>query len=178
MARRPPTSSSMLQFDLLGLPEFRQWAKKAPKKLDAALRASMHASVLLLKSEVQNRLHDDVLQRRTGNYYRRISTEVKRQRGAWVGIVGTDVIYARVHEFGATIRPKSKKGWLRFQIDGRWVQTKQVKIPKRPVWVPAFKSSRDRILRIHRNQIDRMMQESQSTAIGRLRTRRLTRGSR
>ena len=49
--------------------------------------------------------------------------------------VGTDVVYARTHQYGdeRTIRAKTSKG-LRFYIGGRWVNKKKVhiKIPARP----------------------------------------------
>lgn len=50
--------------------------------------------------------------------------------------VGTNVKYAGTHQFGdsnRTIRAKTRKG-LRFQVGGRWVTKKQVKvsIPARP----------------------------------------------
>ena len=50
--------------------------------------------------------------------------------------IGTNVKYAGTHQFGVsnrTIRAKSRKG-LRFQVGGRWVTKKQVKvkIPARP----------------------------------------------
>lgn len=50
--------------------------------------------------------------------------------------VGTNVIYAATHQFGEpgrTIRARRKKA-LRFQINGRWVSKKQVRvsIPARP----------------------------------------------
>lgn len=45
--------------------------------------------------------------------------------------VGTNAIYAAVHQFGATIRPKSKSA-LRFKIGNRFVTKKQVTIPARP----------------------------------------------
>lgn len=46
--------------------------------------------------------------------------------------VGTNVVYAAVHQFGATIRPKAKKA-LRFNIPGvGWRQAAEVKIPPRP----------------------------------------------
>ena len=50
--------------------------------------------------------------------------------------VGTNVKYAATHQFGEpgrTIRARRKKA-LRFQINGRWVSKKQVRvsIPARP----------------------------------------------
>jgi len=77
--------------------------------------------------------------------------------------VGTNVIYARVHEFGATIRAKNKP-YLVFQtpteyqekevvtrsgkrrktvrrVGMHWVRVKQVTIPKRPFLGPALEQS-------------------------------------
>lgn len=45
--------------------------------------------------------------------------------------VGTDVLYAAVHQFGATIKPK-KGDRLFFTVGGRKVAAKQVRIPARP----------------------------------------------
>lgn len=47
------------------------------------------------------------------------------------GAIGTNVEYAGVHEYGATIKAKNKP-YLRFNIGGRWVQKKSVTIPARP----------------------------------------------
>ncbi|MGH6879282.1 phage virion morphogenesis protein [Hypericibacter sp.] len=45
--------------------------------------------------------------------------------------VGTNVIYAAVHQFGATIMAKAG-GFLRFMVGGRWARKKSVTIPARP----------------------------------------------
>ncbi|MFO1038149.1 MAG: phage virion morphogenesis protein [Geminicoccaceae bacterium] len=46
--------------------------------------------------------------------------------------VGTNLKYARVHQFGATITPKAAP-YLVFKLaDGSWVRTKKVTIPARP----------------------------------------------
>ncbi len=47
------------------------------------------------------------------------------------GRVGTPVVYGPIHEFGGVIRPKKAK-FLSFQLNGKWIRTKQVTIPKRP----------------------------------------------
>jgi phage virion morphogenesis protein len=45
--------------------------------------------------------------------------------------VGTNLIYAGVHQFGATIRAKSTRG-LRFRVGDRFVTRKSVQVPARP----------------------------------------------
>lgn len=78
----------------------------------------------------------------------------------WVERIGTNVIYARIHEFGGVIRPKNKK-YLRFKVlssmrfmslrgnkrlrnpvgSYRWVATKKVTIPARPFMRPAIEDA-------------------------------------
>ena len=45
--------------------------------------------------------------------------------------VGTNLIYAGVHQNGMEIKPKTAK-FLRFQIGGQWSKKRKVTIPKRP----------------------------------------------
>lgn len=45
--------------------------------------------------------------------------------------LGTNSRYARVHQFGGTIRPRRARA-LRFQSGGRWYTVKKVVIPARP----------------------------------------------
>lgn len=46
-------------------------------------------------------------------------------------VIGTNLIYAPVHQFGATIKPKNGK-FLRFKIGNKEIFTKQVVISARP----------------------------------------------
>jgi phage gpG-like protein len=54
--------------------------------------------------------------------------------------VGTNVIYAPIHEYGGVIRPKNKK-FLRFRIEGQWIISRQSVIPPRPFLGPALDES-------------------------------------
>jgi len=45
--------------------------------------------------------------------------------------IGTNLIYARTHQFGATITAKNA-AYLRFVVGGKFVQKKSVEIPARP----------------------------------------------
>lgn len=63
----------------------------------------------------------------------RLRQSVHSVAGAKQVEVGTNLIYAGVHQFGATIRAKSSKG-LRFQLPGGlgWRRIMAVEIPARP----------------------------------------------
>lgn len=89
-----------------------------------------------VKREIQSR---DLID--TGAYIGGIEVTGLPQ-GAWA--IWTDRIYARVHEFGATITAK-RGPYLIFQIDGQWVQVRSVTIPARPHWRPALETSKNAI---------------------------------
>lgn len=84
------------------------------------------------------------LKRRSGELAR--SFDAQDVSGQGLGQVAAKAFttsrYARVHEFGAIIRPVRAR-WLRFQVGrGRaaeWVTTKQVRIPARMGWFDAFR---------------------------------------
>lgn len=61
----------------------------------------------------------------------RLANSITREASERGVRVGTNVIYAAVHQFGATIRPK-KGDRLFFKVQGKKVAAKQVRIPARP----------------------------------------------
>lgn len=65
-----------------------------------------------------------------------LKSSIHARSGAAGAEVGTNLVYAATHQFGAsgrTIRAK-KKPFLKFQAGGRWIRKKQVtvNIPARP----------------------------------------------
>lgn len=58
--------------------------------------------------------------------------------------VGSPLIYAGVHQFGAVITPKHKKA-LRFPINGQYVFSTKVTIPARP-WLGLSDDNREEII--------------------------------
>lgn len=61
--------------------------------------------------------------------------------------VGTNLKYARIHEYGGIIKPVKGK-FLKFEIGGRTIFAKQVKIPARPFLRPSVKAKRPEVVRI------------------------------
>jgi phage gpG-like protein len=77
------------------------------------------------------------LQVRTGHLRRSIESGVREEAGGIVGWLGSDVVYARIHEFGGIIKARAG-GYLRFPIGDSWVSVQQVKIPPRPYLEPSI----------------------------------------
>ena len=65
--------------------------------------------------------------------------------GQWEVRIGTNLEYARIHEYGGTIKAKNKP-FLVFKIGGKLIFTKSVQIPQRPYLRPAFDSQRTNAL--------------------------------
>lgn len=88
----------------------------------------------------KEKLRGQVLGRITGDLAASIDWRHLSDSDTAVGSYG--VIYARIHEKGGEIRPVHKK-WLRFQVDGHWVTTKLVRMPKRPYLLPGITETFD-----------------------------------
>jgi len=80
---------------------------------------------------------------RTGNLRRSINSSVAVEGRSVVGILGSYVIYARIHELGGVIR--AKNGYLKFKTDHGWRSAKQVVIPARPFLRPAITENLSRM---------------------------------
>jgi phage gpG-like protein len=87
------------------------------------------------------------LQPDSGRLRNSVSTRVQRSGGRIRGTVGTNLKYAGIHEFGGTIRPKTKK-YLKFKAGGRWYSASQVTIPERPYLRPSLEKKRKAVLNL------------------------------
>jgi len=76
---------------------------------------------------------------------RSIHVEVLSQTKARITVmVGTDVVYARIHEFGGVITPRQAR-FLAFEIEGQLIFAKRVHMPARPYMRPAFDENVQRV---------------------------------
>ena len=77
---------------------------------------------------------------RTGKLKRSEFVKTSRRGFRLKGEFGAKSIYARIHDYGGTIVPKTKP-YLVFKIAGQWIRTKKVTIPKRPFLKPALRDA-------------------------------------
>lgn len=87
--------------------------EKLPVEVKAGTMKGLRAAVLILEREVIINISNKLLKRRSGKFAQSIRTFVREQKGE--GGVGTPLVYAPTHEFGATIVPKNVK-WLTIPI--------------------------------------------------------------
>lgn len=107
-----------IKLNLSGDAEVRQAVEKLGARLPAVLVRAMQEVVLMLKRYIkQRKLSGQVLKVRSGRLRNSIASSVSIIGKAVVGVVGTNVPYAKTHEFGATITPKRGK-YLAIPIGG------------------------------------------------------------
>lgn len=93
------------------------------------------------------------LKARSHRLQRSVKSSVKRLLNKVTGRVGSPVVYAAIHEFGGIIRPKNAK-YLVFQIDGKWIRTKKVTMPKREWLSKSLNDVKPQIERIFGREIE------------------------
>lgn len=143
---------------------------KGLEKLPARLRrfrigvvARVARMLELIGQEVASRSTEDYLSgprprklgRVSGDLARSVNYKVKGNRV----VIGSNLPYAGVHEFGATIRAKNSP-FLVFRIGKQWISKKEVTIPARPFLAPALKDSRGAARTIIRRLTDEAMKEA------------------
>ena len=96
---------------------------------------------------VSKKLSGQVLKRPTGKLAGSIDKEVITQKNMVIGRVGSNLKYARIHELGGVIRPVRAE-YLCFKVDGQFVKTKEVIIPKRSYIGTSLKEYRTNLQKI------------------------------
>lgn len=127
-----------IRFD--GLDDFQKGMGKTAKELPGRIyKAVVQACSLVETRSKTHHLAGATLKARTHRLQHSVKSIVKRSGTTISGRVGSPVVYAAIHEYGGIIKPKKAK-YLSFQIDGTWIRTKKVTMPKRE-WLS--KSLRD-----------------------------------
>ena len=123
---------SDLEIRLEGFDELAGRLRRAPERAEKHFHKAGDRSAIRVQASAKERAP-----KKTRTLARSINW---RRLAKFVWAVGTNLIYARIHEQGGTITPK-KSAYLVFQVGGRWVKTKSVYIPARPYMEPALRES-------------------------------------
>ena len=122
--------------------------KFGTEKIPNLKRGIDKATYRLNNTIKKKKLSGQVLNVRSGLLRASFKTSPARYE-AGVGVygqVGTNVKYARIHEYGGVIKPKPPNQWLRFKTaDGSWHTVAEVTMPARPYAVPAMHEETNRM---------------------------------
>jgi len=141
-----------LQLEIRGTKEVIDNLGKSPQ----AVRFAMAKVGALLERAVKIKLSGEVLKVRTGRLRSSITHEVRDVGGAVELVVGTNVVYARIHEFGGVILPKRAR-FLVFEVGGKKVFARKVTIPRRPYFEPALDESAPKMAKTFGEELERRL---------------------
>lgn len=90
----------MITGTVVGGEEIAAKLREKPDQLRQALTTGVSRAVLIVQTRTKDKLSGEVLQVKTGRLRRSINQAVRQESDRVVGTVGTNVVYARPHEFG------------------------------------------------------------------------------
>ena len=137
-----------------GWEEFQRNMSKVATKLPGGIYTGVRNACLLVEVRAKtHHLAGATLKARTHRFQQSVKTIVRRIGTQVSGLVGSPVVYAAIHEFGGIIKPKNAK-YLVFQINGKWIRTKKVTMPKREWLSKSLDDVRPQIERIFGREIE------------------------
>ncbi len=115
--------------------------KKFPKKFSVGLLKGLRDGMFFAEAAAKKSFgKTGKLQVGTGRLRSSIKSGVKQRIDSLIGYIGSNIIYAKIHEFGGIIRARAAK-FLKFQVEGKWIIASQVTIPAKPYLEPAIKNN-------------------------------------
>lgn len=137
-------------------------------EMPVAFRKAMDFSTALVLARVQDNLTGKILQRRTGRLRSSFSTDVVGQGMEIRGIVGSNLVYAPIHEFGGFIIPRRGQ-YLIFKIADQWVRTRRVTMPARRYLSTSMQEAEPEIIQVFSDTLHEAMMKvvrGDDTSIG------------
>ena len=96
----------MIIGEILGVDRVATYLGRMPEKSRQAVGQKVRFLALMLQNYVkEDELTGQALHVRSGNLRRSITNKVIDSDGTYTGIVGTNCVYAAIHEFGGSTRP-------------------------------------------------------------------------
>lgn len=137
--------------------KLKTWAKNSPEAIERGLNKA--ATEIIGTARTQHLSGPKMAWGKTGGFLRStlaaptgtlkgsLAKRVSVTAGKIIAQVGSNLKYARIHEYGGTIMAKGS-GRLHFVVNGIHYTPKSVKIPERPYLRPSVDSQRKRTLQI------------------------------
>ena len=130
----------------------RAMLEKYPGRFRAALVNGLKQAMMFAEGEAKKNLSGGPRNVKVVSGHLRRSIKSSVNPLDLTGTIGSDVIYAAIHEYGGDITAK-KGRFLVFQANGHWIKTPKVTIPKRPYLTPALFNNVDKIGNIITDQV-------------------------
>lgn len=106
---------------------------RLPEIIERALKRALEDGLAVAKRRLRPGGGGPVS--RTGVLERSLGARVRRQGDTFIGELYSTAPYAAAQEHGAVIQAKRRE-YLKFKVQGQWVQKRRVELPARPFLRP------------------------------------------
>ena len=111
---------SMVSADITGDEQVAIRLQNLPNTVRSSLKKAMKDAMIDLRGYVAaNKLSGQLLKVRTGTLHRSITQRIEDDATSVIGIVGTNVAYAAIHEYGGKIKTRLGTGKGKPKINGK-----------------------------------------------------------
>lgn len=135
---------------VVGLKQVNKKLQSVAKKLPKGSADAINKSLIEINNKISSNLTGKILKigPDRGGTLRRSYNIRQAKPKKLSGMIGSKLIYAKIHEYGGIIRVKRAK-YLRFKTrDGLWHSVKQVKIPARKYFSKSVEATIPKIHKI------------------------------
>ena len=117
-----------------------------PREVEQGLQKGVRDAMFFAERKAKERFGTPGnLRVRTGRLRQSIRSDTTLEGDTVVGSIGSNVVYAAIHELGGVVQARASK-YLTFRTaEGDWTSATQVKIPARPYLQPAIEENWNRI---------------------------------
>ena len=133
-------------------PRDMQKVKNTGKRINKGTLLGVKKGMKLFRTEARKFSGSNQLKIKSGALRDSIDYTVKESGGQIIGTLGSDKIYASIHEYGGTITARRAK-FLIFKTKDGWRRVESVNIPPRPFLRPAIENNRDEVAKIINREV-------------------------
>jgi len=122
------------------------------KRIKRGVLKGVKKGMVLFQKEAKKFSGSNQLRIRTGALRDSIDYTVVDSSDMVIGTLGSDKLYAAIHEYGGTIAARNAKH-LVFKTPDGWRKVSSVNIPPRPFLRPAIENNKNEVARIINDEI-------------------------
>ena len=152
---------TQIKIELEGTKELEQKLSQLSSAVRSAVALNaVYAGAAKVEEFTKINIQDTFSKRQTGGLANSVMSSAMQTGSGAEAYIEPIKVYARIQEFGGTVKPIPPNKTLRFQVDGQWRSAKQVTIPARPYLGPAVNDHKEEIIAAMAQEVELGIQQS------------------